>query len=102
VQIQTTSGVEDLDDDGWRSEGWVLVGGPLSQTYAVRLIGEAPDGTPVVLDVPLDEEQRGELRFDGALVADPVLAVAGTTEGTRRVAPYTFSVSPWPAPGPPE
>lgn len=76
------------------SEGWVLVDEALPQSYVVRVIAERADGEAVVLDLPLDAARAGELRFDTAALADVVIAVAGTTEGTNQVAPYTLSLDP--------
>lgn len=76
-----------LDDAGWERGGWVLVDGGLPQEYTVRLIAMRA-GAPVVLDMPLDAAQRGELRFDPAGLQDAVLLVSGATEGTIARAPY--------------
>lgn len=76
----------------WDSDGWVSLSGPLPQTYVVRVIAEREDGTPVVLDVPLDGEQAGELRFDATGLRDAVIAVAGTAEGTNQTAAYRLSL----------
>jgi hypothetical protein len=69
-------------------DGWVRIDQALPQTYVVRLIGERADGEPFVLDVALDAQNRGELRFSGEDLTRLVLAVAGTTEGTNQKAPY--------------
>ena len=46
-----------------------------------------------VLDVPLDAAQSGELRFSSAGIQDAVLAIAGSTEGTNQLAPYTIQLA---------
>jgi len=57
------------------------------------VIGERADGEAVVLDVPLDANGDGELRFDASGVSGLLVAVAGTTEGTNVRAPYTISLA---------
>jgi len=78
----------DLSDPGWTSSGWVRIDRPLPQTYVVRLIEERAGGDTAVLDVPLDQLQRGDLRFSADGVNAATLAVAGATEGTTLKAPY--------------
>ena len=73
--------------------GWITVDRPLPQTYTVRVIEKESDGTVSVLDVPLDASGSGELRFDTAGLDDAVIAVAGTTEGTDQLAPYTIELA---------
>lgn len=75
------------------SNGWISVDRPLKQTYAVRVIEKKADGTSAVLDMPLDASGSGELRFDTAGLDDAVIAVAGTTEGTDQLAPYTIELA---------
>ncbi len=82
----------ELDEDGWTVDGWVLIDRTLPQTYVVRLIGERADGDAVALDVPLDQNADGELRFDTNSVTNLLLAVAGTAEGTNVRAPYTITL----------
>jgi hypothetical protein len=72
------------------TDGWINIDRSLKQTYAVRLIEKRVDGTGAVLDVPLDASGNGELRFDSSGLDDAVVAVAGTTEGTDQLAPYTI------------
>lgn len=76
-----------------KSSGWVAIDRPLPQTYIVRLIEKKTDGTFAVLDVPLDAAQSGELRFSSAGIQDAVLAIAGSTEGTNQLAPYTIQLA---------
>ncbi|MEX2245873.1 MAG: hypothetical protein WEC75_04220 [Dehalococcoidia bacterium] len=83
---------DDLHDPGWQRDGWVRLDRLLPQTYIVRLIAEREGGEPVVLDLPLDARQRGTLRFDAGGLIAPVIAVAGSTEGTNQPAPYTLSL----------
>jgi hypothetical protein len=83
---------------GWGGEpdldGWIPLGETsLAQSYAVRVILTHDDGAIEVLDVPLDDARDGELRFSTDGVVDAVLAVAGTTEGTQQLAPYTVELT---------
>jgi hypothetical protein len=75
------------------SHGWITIDRPLPQTYAVRVIEKKSGGASAVLDVPVDASGAGELRFDTAGLDDAVVAVAGTTEGTDQLAPYTISLA---------
>ncbi len=81
-----------LDDAGWDAVGWLKVDQALPQTYILRLIAEATDGTPVVRDVPLDASAGGTLRFDAAGLSGVVVAIAGSTEGTTQRAPYSITL----------
>jgi len=76
-----------------QTAGWVTIDRPLAQTYVVRLILTYDDGTAEVRDVPLDSGQSGELRFNTTGILDAVLAIAGATEGTNQLAPYTIELS---------
>jgi hypothetical protein len=78
--------------DGWTADGWVRIDRALPQAYIVRVIGERDDGTPVVLDVALDRQGHGVLRFSADGVRNLVVAVAGVTEGTVQRAPYTIEL----------
>ena len=73
--------------------GWVSIDRRLAQTYIVRLILRLDDGTAEVRDVPLDATRSGELRFSTAGVVDAVVAIAGSTEGTEELAPYTVELA---------
>ncbi len=73
--------------------GFVVVDAPLAQTYIVRLIKTMSDGSVAVVDAPLDATESGELRFDGTGVETAVLAIAGSTEGTNQLAPYTVQLA---------
>ena len=90
----------DGTDDAWHFDGWVRVAVPLRQEWIVRLIGERADGEPVVLDAELQRPGSGELRFLADGLLDPVLAIAGATEGTRQRAPYTVELVPLASPTP--
>ena len=76
-----------------KSDGWVNIDRPLAQTYIARLIETKADGGFAVLDIPLDAANAGELRFSSAGVTDAVLAIAGSTEGTNQLAPYTIQLA---------
>jgi hypothetical protein len=82
-----------LDLGGWDSEGWLNVDSMLPQTYIARLAATRASGEAVVLDVPLDASQAGELRFNSAGLQDVVVAIAGSTEGTDQLAPYTVELA---------
>jgi hypothetical protein len=93
IQLETVDTLTDVDDGAWTFDGWVRVDRALPQTYVARLIGERADGEAVVLDVPLDADGDGELRFSADGVTNLVLAVAGTTEGTNVRAPYRIELT---------
>ena len=82
-----------LPDDGWTADGWVRIDRALPQAYVVRVIGEREDSRPVVLDVKLDAQGDGVLRFSADGVRNLVVAVAGVTEGTVQRAPYTIELA---------
>ncbi len=92
VAYRDADGVSFFPDDGWTSDGWVRIDRALPQAYIVRVIGEREDGTPVVLDLPLDAQGDGVLRFNADGVRNLVVAVAGATEGTNQRAPYTIEL----------
>lgn len=73
------------------AEGWVTVDGALAQDWIVRLILTMDDGTAEVRDLPVSEG-GSEVRFSSEGVADAVVAVAGATEGTSNLAPYSLSL----------
>jgi hypothetical protein len=93
VKLETVDSLTDVEDHAWTLDGWVRVDRALPQTYVARLIGERADGEAVVLDVPLDADDDGELRFSADGVTNLVLAVAGTTEGTNVRAPYRIELT---------
>jgi hypothetical protein len=92
--VVSEAGFEDLesDDGGWDEEGWVTIDEQLPQSWVVRLIAESADGAPVIVDADIDRG-TGELRFDATGLQDVVLAIAGATEGTTQVAPYTVELT---------
>jgi hypothetical protein len=90
IELHDGDTSQQLDDRRWAFDGWLRIDRALPQTYVVRLIGERADGEAVVLDVPLDQDQDGELRFDTDGVTGLLLAIAGTTEGTNVRAPYSI------------
>jgi hypothetical protein len=83
-----------LEGDAWTADGWVRIDRALPQAYVVRLIGERANGEAVVLDVPLDAQGDGVLRFNGEGLTELTFAVAGATEGTNQSAPYTVELRP--------
>ena len=76
----------------WQRGGWIDLDAPLPQTFIARLIVTKTGGDFAVLDVPVDATGAGELRFSSAGVEDVVLAIAGSTEGTNQLAPYTIEL----------
>jgi len=78
----------DLNDPGWRSDGWVRIDRPLPQTYIVRLIEKRAGGETSVLDLRPDAAGHGELRFPAAGIESATVAIAGSTEGTNQTAAY--------------
>lgn len=75
-----------------QGDGWIVLDAPLRQTYVARLILTKTGGDFAVLDVPVDATGAGVLRFSSAGVEDAVLAIAGSTEGTNQLAPYTIEL----------
>jgi hypothetical protein len=95
IAIEEADVGDSLEDAGdWQFGGWVRIDRPLPQTWLVRLIAQRADGEPVVQDAVIGADGRGVLRFDATGLQDVVLAVAGTTEGTRRSSPYTVELVP--------
>jgi hypothetical protein len=84
------TGIRDpgFTDPAWSSNGWVRIDHQLPQTYIVRVIEEKAGGESAVLDVPLDQSETGDLRFNADGVTSATLVVAGSTEGTTVTAPY--------------
>jgi hypothetical protein len=91
-EVALTDGAKAAQLGAPQTTGWVNIDQPLQQTYIARLIETRDDGTVAVLDVPLDAANSGELRFSSAGLTDAVLAIAGSTEGTNQVAPYTVEL----------
>jgi hypothetical protein len=91
VRVSSSDGSVSIGDP--HSTGWLLLESALPQTYAARLIITRDGGAIDVLDIPLDSENQGELRFDATGAFDAIVAIAGTTEGTRQPAPYTIELS---------
>jgi hypothetical protein len=91
--VAVGDGTSRVSIDEPRSAGWVNVDRSLPQTFIARLIISKSDGGSSVLDIPLDANNAGELRFSSAGVSDAVLAIAGSTEGTNQTAPYTIELA---------
>lgn len=81
-------------DAGWDFDGWVRIDAPLHQAWIVRLIASDASGEPVVRDAQISSEGVGALSFDATGLHDVVVAIAGATEGTTQLAPYTIELSP--------
>ncbi len=75
-------------DSSWSSSGWVRIDHQLQQTYIVRLIEQKANGESEVMDLPLDQSETGDLRFNSDGVTSATLVVSGSTEGTTVTAPY--------------
>jgi immune inhibitor A len=88
----TASGGDAALGGATTANGWITLDRPLPQTCVVRLIEKRRDGANKVLDVPLDASGAGELRFSTAGLDDAILAVAGSTEGTDQLAPYSLDL----------
>jgi hypothetical protein len=80
-------------DDGWDLDGWVRVDQALEQAWIVRLIATGADGEPVVVDARMARDGSGTIEFDATGLQDAVVAIAGATEGTRQLAPYTIELA---------
>jgi hypothetical protein len=91
ISLASGETVTAIDDGEFEAAGWVRVDRPLEQRWIVRLVAER-DGEPVVIDAPIGADGRGELRFDATGLENPVLAIAGATEGTVETALYTVSM----------
>jgi hypothetical protein len=72
-------------------DGWVNVEAPLPQEWITRLILRMDDGSIVVRDLQV-ARGYGQLEFTTAGVDEVILAIAGATEGTNNLAPYTVDL----------
>ncbi|MFZ2097076.1 MAG: hypothetical protein WAV05_10600, partial [Anaerolineales bacterium] len=82
----------ETDNAGWQAEGWARIQNILPQTYALALISVGD--TTSVQYISLDPDITADIPFTvGKGVDNVVLVVSGTTQFTRQLAPYRFSVS---------
>ena len=83
------------DGQGWTSEGWVWIDGPLAQPFGVQIVEYYSDG-PRVRQLPLDANASGETVVHdlGGTVSRAVIAVSGLAPATLQPARYTISFEP--------
>ncbi len=86
------AGLEDITE-GWRAEGFVLIGNRVKQDYIFQVIQVAERNRVTV--VPLDGANSGEIVIPAPQDLDRlVVAVAALAPKTRQMAPYTLSIRP--------
>jgi immune inhibitor A len=82
----------ETDNAGWQAEGWARIQNILPQTYSLTLISQGDNTT--VQYITLNPDITADVPFTiGNGVDNVVLVVSGTTQFTRQLAPYRFSVS---------
>jgi immune inhibitor A len=82
----------ELDDGGWKADGFTRVQNMLPQTYKLALISQGRSTS--VQYITLNPDISADIPFTIETgVDDVVLVVSGTTRFTRQVAPYRFSVN---------
>jgi hypothetical protein len=88
IEIKEIGYSDDASDDGdWEVEGFVRVTGPIEQRFIVQKI-EGPRDAPVVTEIELDSENRGEI----PLGESTVIVVSGATPNTAEKAHYEWSL----------
>jgi immune inhibitor A len=82
----------EINNSGWQANGWARAQNILPQTYAVSLISVGD--TTSVQYITLGSDITADIPFTvGKGIDHVVLVVSGTTQFTRQLAPYRFSVS---------
>ena len=83
-------------DSGWDARGFVRTRNRLPQHYFVQVIEQRSDGTNLVRDVELDDENTGEVLIKGldTELTSAVIVVSPATPGTHVPARYTLTVAP--------
>ncbi len=83
------TGYEYGDDGGWTKEGFDMRTTRLPQRFIVQILRIAADGSHTVTQLPLDADNRAEIRLtaldDGG---ETIVIVSPTTAGTRHPAGY--------------
>ena len=88
IEIPEIEYSDDASGDGdWEIEGFVRVTGPMEQRFIVQKI-EGTRDAPVVTEVELDSENRGEI----AIGESTVIVISGATANTAEKARYEWSV----------
>ncbi len=82
-------------DNGWQPEGFKRIDNVLSQDYFVQVIEVTTDGEPLVRDVELDADRRGELLVEGfgSRIERAVIVISPITRDTHHPARYSLSIS---------
>jgi hypothetical protein len=81
----------EIDEDGWRAEGFVRVQNVLPQSFRLSLITYGDETT--VTPVDLDENNQASVDLTiGGNVDSVVLVVSGTTHFTRQKAEYSITI----------
>lgn len=83
----------ELNDGGWKADGWARIQNILPQNYGLALISFGDKTT--VQYITLNPDVTVDIPFTiGQDIHTVVLVVSGTTRFTRQLAPYRFTVSP--------
>jgi immune inhibitor A len=93
VSIEAIEYAEDFEegDGGWEAHGFARIYNYLPQTYRVVIIEDGVETR--VLDLPLDDDQHGEIEFSiGDKVDQAVVIVIGTSRYTWQEAPYAIQI----------
>lgn len=77
----------------WQAEGWVRLAPRVPTTWKVRLVLERPEGGPVVQDLPVNAQGRGQWAFQAPPdLQRATLVVINLTPWARRPAGYQVAV----------
>ncbi len=80
--------------NGWEAGGFVRHDNVLPQRYRVQVVLPAGDGTASILQMPLDDQNRGRLSIVINEYHPATLVISGMTRYTTEPAPYTYWVVP--------
>lgn len=103
IAVPELAWLDDAESDGdWEARGFRRIDGPLPQRFILRLIEVGRETR--VTDVPLDADNRAEIRLSpakggsasgggfGAGLTKAVILIAAATEGTSEPATYRYSL----------
>jgi immune inhibitor A len=80
----------EVDDGGWKAEGFVRVDNVLPQSYGLSVIIKGDNTT--VTRIPLNEDQTASIPFSLKNGEEAVVIVTGTTRFTTYPAPYQIEI----------
>lgn len=76
----------------WEAHGFVRHSNLLEQKFVVQIVAPGERGVPQVRRVPLDRNNKGEIRFTLEAGQTATLVVSGLTRYTTEPASYRFSI----------